>query len=89
MENSLNKIEKERLQDIKLLLDNKESVCWKNDLYDVKYDIKNKIIVVCNENNYTTGLQKEDLLNCYTDKWTIRENNYNLKNITTYPNCKK
>ena len=81
------RIEK-RLQDIKLLLDNKETVNWMNDLYDVEYDTDGTLIVVCNQNQYTTKLTNNDILDCYTDKWTIREGIYNLNNINICPDCK-
>jgi len=87
--NNLTKEQQDRLDDIILLLDNNEFVAWSNDLYKLKYNSSNKkeILVVCTTNGYTTGLSKNDILDCYTDKWTIRENTYpQLKNIWTRPN---
>jgi|TARA_R100001440_G_scaffold75700_1_gene103654 hypothetical protein len=90
MENLTQK-EIDRLDDIKLLLDNNEFVAWESDMYELRYKSldNKKILVVCIENGYTTGLCQSDILQCYTDKWTIRENEYpQLKNITTVPDNK-
>tara|TARA_R110000803_G_scaffold175543_1_gene238080 strand:- start:184 stop:456 length:273 start_codon:yes stop_codon:yes gene_type:complete len=88
---NLTQKQQDRLDDIKLLLDNNEFVAWKNDLYQLTYNSanKNEILVVCTENDYTTGLCESDILDCYTDKFTIRENEYpQIKNISTIPDNK-
>jgi hypothetical protein len=88
---NLTKEQKDRLEDIKLLLDNNEFVAWSSDMYKLKYKSldNKKILVVCTENGFTTALCENDILDCYTDKWTIRENDYpQLKNISSIPNNK-
>ena len=72
----------EILKTINFLLDNNENVYWKNSLYDVVRGTDGTLLVVCNENGYTTGLQNSDLKDCVTHKWAIRENNlFNFKLI--------
>lgn len=86
---NLTKEQKDRLEDIKLLLDSNEFVACGSDMYKLKYQSlsNKKILVVCTENGFTTGLCEDDILDCYTDKWTIRENVYpQLKNISSYLN---
>ena len=44
-----------------------------NDNYEVKND-RGAFIVVCKINGHTIGLPGEDIKNCYTNKWNVREN---------------
>jgi len=65
---------KKTLSIINFLLDNNKEVYWASTWYRVKKE-KNtgKLLVVCTENGYTTGLLKSDLDNCFADKWAVRE----------------
>lgn len=65
---------KKTLSIINFLLDNNKEVFWATRWYRVKKE-KNtgKLLVVCTENGYTTGLKKSDLDNCFADKWAVRE----------------
>mgnify|MGYP003667141314 CR=1 FL=1 len=65
----------EILKTINFLLDNNENVYWKSSLYDVVRDTDGTLLVVCNENGFTSGLGNCDLKDCGTHKWAIRENN--------------
>jgi|TARA_R100000081_G_scaffold66100_1_gene34007 hypothetical protein len=72
------------LETINFLLNNNEDVYWSNSNYHVKKDSKtNKLIVVCIENGYTTPLEKEDIKDCGTHKWAIRE--YDLYDFKFIP----
>tara|TARA_R110001583_G_scaffold41335_2_gene131609 strand:+ start:16407 stop:16640 length:234 start_codon:yes stop_codon:yes gene_type:complete len=63
------------IKTINFLLDNKENVYWKSSLYDIVRESDGKLLVVCNSNGFTMGLQNSELKNCGTHKWAIRENN--------------
>ena len=55
-----------------LLENNMEVNIYTND-YQVKND-RGSFIVVCKDNGHTIGLPDEDMKNCYTNKWNVREN---------------
>jgi hypothetical protein len=48
------------LQEIKDAVTSGKSVCWATDAYDVITGINGKYFVVCNRNQYTTGLTWRD-----------------------------
>lgn len=65
---------KKTLSIINFLLNNNEDVYWAGDNYKVKKEkITGKLLVVCTDNGYTTGLQFDELKECYTSKYAVRE----------------
>ena len=65
----------EILKTINFLLDNNEDVYWSNSNYNVIREKNGTLLVVCNKNGFTMGLQNSELKDCGTHKWAIRENN--------------
>ena len=65
----------EILKTINFLLDNNEDVYWSNSNYNVIREKNGNLLVVCNKNGFTMGLQNSELKDCGTHKWAIRENN--------------
>lgn len=62
------------LQKINWALDNDIVVNINSDIYEVKKEKWGKLIVVCVQNGACFGLQDEEIMKCYINKWDVREN---------------
>jgi len=62
------------LAKINWALDNDIVVNINSDIYEVKKEKWGELVVVCVENGACFGLQDEEIMNCYINKWDVREN---------------
>ena len=75
---------KKTLEQISFLLNNNMEINIYNTNYQVKND-KGNLIVECKVNGHTTGLLNDELENCFTNKWNVREHKL-LKGFNIFPN---
>ncbi len=62
------------LQKINWALDNDIVVNINSDIYEVKKENWGELVVVCISNGSCFGLQDEEIMKCYINKWDVREN---------------
>ena len=62
------------LQKINWALDNDIVVNINSDIYEVKKEKWGELVVVCISNDSCFGLQDEEIMKCYINKWDVREN---------------
>ncbi len=62
------------LQKINWALDNDIVVNINSDIYEVKKENWGELVVVCIDNGSCFGLQDEEIMQCYINKWDVREN---------------
>mgnify|MGYP003624251191 CR=1 FL=1 len=55
------------------LLDNNIEVYWRSKSYQVKREESGNLIVVCDDNGFTSGLTESELEDCGINKWDMRE----------------
>lgn len=59
-------------EQLNFLLDNNMEVNIHNENYEVKND-RGVLIVVCKSNGFISRLEDNEVKNCYTSKWNVRE----------------
>ena len=59
-------------EQLDFLLKNNMEVNIHNENYQVKND-KGVLIVVCKSNGFTSRLEENEIKECYTSKWNVRE----------------